>query len=150
MPLPLIVSRRVLPSFALAAALLALAPGRAAAQGTGTVTGRVTRANETAPLGGVSVMARATGQMTVTGNDGRYTLRRVPAGEQTIVVRWLGYRSSEQQVTVTAGGTATADAAMEAAPVSVGDIIVSGASRAPERVVEAPAAASTVPIRTPK
>ena len=148
MPLPLIVSRRVLPSFALAAALVALAPGRAAAQGTGTVTGRVTRANETAPLGGVSVMARATGQITVTGNDGRYTLRRVPAGEQTIVFRWLGYRSSEQQVTVTAGGTATADAAMEPAPVSVGDIIVSGASRAPERVVEAPAASSTVAPHT--
>jgi outer membrane receptor for ferrienterochelin and colicins len=140
---PSFVSRRCIP-IGLVAALLALAPGSASAQGTGTVSGRVTRGGEGAALAGVSVTMRESGVATVTGNDGRYTLRRVPAGERTIVFRWLGFRSSEQRVTVTAGADATVDASLEAVPVSVGDIVVSSASRTPERVVEAPAAISTV------
>jgi iron complex outermembrane receptor protein len=92
----------------------------------------------------VSVSVRESGLTATTRNDGRYTLRRVPAGEQTIVIRALGFRAVEQRVTVPADGEATADAVLEAIPISVGDIVVSTASRTPERVVEAPAAISTV------
>jgi iron complex outermembrane receptor protein len=114
------------------------------AQETGTVTGTVTRA-EGGELASVSVSVAGLGVSTVTGNDGRYTLRRVPVGPQTIVFRWLGYRPTEVQVTVEAGGTVTADAALEAVVVSLGELVVEGASRAPERIVEAPAAISLVP-----
>ena len=120
-------------------------PRHRAAQETGTVTGTVTRAAEGSALSSVSVSVEATGQSTVTGADGKYTLRRVPAGPQTIVFRWLGYRPSNVDVTVEAGGTVTADAALEAVTVSLGEIVVQGASRAPERIVEAPAAISVVP-----
>jgi iron complex outermembrane receptor protein len=71
-------------------------------------------------------------------------LQRVPAGEQTIVVRWLGFRRRELSVTVTAGGSHTVDAALEPQPVTLADVIVEGVSRTPERIVEAPAAASVV------
>ena len=125
--------------------LLALAtfPALLAAQGTGTVSGQVTQAGGGA-LAGVSVTVSGTGLATVTGNDGRYTLHRVPTGARVVVFRWLGYRPTNVEVTVTAGAAATADASLEPVPVQVGDIIVSGASRAPERVVEAPAAVATV------
>jgi outer membrane receptor protein involved in Fe transport len=116
----------------------------AAAQETGTVTGTVTRA-EGGELSSVQVSVAGGGLSTVTGPDGRYTLRRVPAGPQTIVFRWLGYRPAEVAVTVEADKTVTADAAMEAVTVSLGEIVVQGASRAPERIVEAPAAISVVP-----
>ena len=85
------------------------------------------------------------GEQTVTGNDGKYTLRRVPAGPQTIVFRWLGYKPTEVQVVVEPGATVTADAALEAVIISLGEIVVEGASRAPERITEAPAAISVVP-----
>ncbi len=117
----------------------------ARAQETGTVTGTVTRAGEGGALGSVSVTVEATDQSTATGTDGRYTLRRVPAGPQRIVFRWLGYQPTQVDVSVEAGGTVTADAGLEAVTVSLGEIVVQGASRAPERIVEAPAAISVVP-----
>jgi outer membrane receptor for ferrienterochelin and colicins len=114
------------------------------AQETGTVAGTVTRV-EGGALASVSVTLAGTGQSTVTGTDGKYTLRRVPAGPQTVVFRWLGYRPTEVQVTVEPGATVTADAALEAVTISLGEIVVEGASRAPERITEAPAAISVVP-----
>src|SRR5918993_6977 len=116
-----------------------------AAQETGTVTGTVTRTGEGSPLSSVSISVQGTGLSTITAPDGRYTLRRVPAGPQVIVFRWLGYRPTETQVTVEAGSTATVDAALEPVAVALTEIVVQGASRAPERIVEAPAAISVVP-----
>jgi outer membrane receptor protein involved in Fe transport len=125
--------------------LLTLCPGVAIAQETGSVTGSVTRAGEGSALSSVSVTVQATGQSTVTGADGKYTLRRVPAGPQTIVFRWLGYRPNQVDVTVSANSTVTADASMEQVTIALTEIVVEGASRAPERIVEAPAAISVVP-----
>jgi len=131
----------VLATFMLAVVL----PGPAVAQGVGTVTGLVTRAGEGSPLPSVSVTVQSTGLSTITGPDGRYTLRRVPEGAQTIVFRWLGYKPMEIRTTVEADRTATVYAAMEPVPVALTEMVVSTASRAPERIVEAPAAISVVP-----
>jgi iron complex outermembrane receptor protein len=125
--------------------LTLLRPAIASAQETGTVTGTVTRAGEGAALSSVSVTVQATGQSTVTGADGKYTLRRVPAGPQTIVFRWLGYRPNQVDVTVEANSSVTADVGMEQVTIALTEIVVEGASRAPERIVEAPAAISVVP-----
>jgi iron complex outermembrane receptor protein len=107
----------------------------------------VTRADGGGPLAGVSVTVQGTGQAAVSGGNGRYTLRNVSAGPRTIVFRWLGYRPTELPVTVEPGGTATLDAALEPAPAILSDLVVQGASRAPERIVEAPAAISVVDPR---
>jgi len=125
--------------------LLSLIPRSASAQETGTVTGTVTRAGEGSALPSVSVTVQSTGQSTVTGTDGKYTLRRVPAGPQTIVFRWLGYRPIETRADVEAGGTTTVDAGLEPVAVALTELVVEGASRGPERIVEAPAAISVVP-----
>ena len=95
----------------------------------------------------MTVSVQSTGQTALSGGDGRYTLRNVPSGPQTIVFRWLGYRPAQQEVTVEPGGTVTLDAALEAAPAILSDLVVQGASRAPERIVEAPAAISVVETR---
>jgi len=116
----------------------------ALAQESGTVTGLVTRAGEGSPLASVSVTVQSTGLSTITGPDGRYTLRRVPVGAQTIVFRWLGYKPIEIGTTVEADRTATVYAAMEPVPVALTELVVSTASRTPERIVEAPAAISVV------
>jgi outer membrane receptor for ferrienterochelin and colicins len=125
--------------------LLSLLPRSAAAQETGTVTGTVTRTGEGSALAGVSVTVQSTQQSTVTGTDGKYTLRRVPAGPQAIVFRWLGYRPTERQVDVEAGGTTTVDVGLEPVALALTELVVEGASRGPERIVEAPAAISVVP-----
>jgi iron complex outermembrane receptor protein len=92
------------------------------------------------------VTVRGGGAAAVTGPDGTYQLDRVEPGPRTIVFRWPGYQPQAAQVTVTAGGTATADAALRMQPVLLSEVVVSTASRAPERVVEAPAAVSMVDI----
>ncbi|HEY4648961.1 MAG TPA: TonB-dependent receptor, partial [Gemmatimonadales bacterium] len=128
-------------SFALMATLV---PLRLAAQGTGTVTGTVNRAEEQTPVPSVEVTVQNTGQSTVTGPDGRYTLRRVPEGAQTIVFRWLGYKPTIVQTNVEADKSVTVDVGLEPVPVPLTELVVSTASRAPERIVEAPAAISVV------
>jgi outer membrane receptor protein involved in Fe transport len=128
----------------LVCALALVGPRPGFAQGTGTVTGRVIRSDEGSALPSVSVTVKSTGQSAVTGTDGRYTLRRVPQGPQTIVFRWLGYRPVEVQTTVLADSTTTVDAAMEQVAVALTELVVSGASRVPERIVEAPAAISVI------
>lgn len=121
-------------------------PAWAVAQGTGAVGGRVTRANDGSPVSGVSVTVQSTRATAVTGIDGRYTLGRVPAGQQTVTFRWPGYQPKEAQVAVPAGGVATADAVLDMQAVLLSEVIVTTASRAPERVVDAPAAISIVDI----
>ncbi|HEX5818101.1 MAG TPA: TonB-dependent receptor [Gemmatimonadales bacterium] len=123
---------------------LLLVPSLLFAQ-TGTVTGRVTQQGEAAgALSDVRVTVVGTSLFTLTGNDGRYTLKNVPAGPQTLSFRWIGYQPTEAKITVAAGQTTTADVTLSAAPVSMGELVVEGASRAPERQVEAPAAISVV------
>jgi iron complex outermembrane receptor protein len=90
------------------------------------------------------VTVSSTGQSTVTGPDGRYTLRRVPEGPQTIVFRWLGYRPTDTETTVEPGGSVTVDVGLEPVAVALTELVVSTASRAPERIVEAPAAIAVV------
>jgi outer membrane receptor protein involved in Fe transport len=119
-------------------------PRAALAQGTGTVTGTVTRSGEGSSLASVSVTVQSTGQSAVTGTDGRYTLRRVPEGPQIIVFRWLGYRPTTLQTTVEPGGTVTVNAALEPVAIALTELVVSAASRVPERIVEAPVAISVV------
>jgi outer membrane receptor for ferrienterochelin and colicins len=128
-----------------AAVLLSLAPVLVVAQESGTVTGTVTRMGEGSALPSVSVEVKGTGQSTITGPDGKYTLRRVPAGPQVIVFKWLGYSPTETQTTVEPGSTVTVDAALEPVALALTELVVEGASRAPERIVEAPAAISVVP-----
>ena len=131
---------------AAALALVALClPAGARAQATGTVRGTVTRRDGGAALAGVSVTIQNTGVAGVTGPDGRYRLERVPAGPQTVMFRWLGYEPQHAPVTVTAGSSATVDVALRAQPVALQEVVVT-ASRAPERVVEAPAAVAVADL----
>ncbi len=127
------------------AGMLAVSP--LSAQGTGTVQGTVTRSDNGSKVLGANVRVEGLGLEAVTGADGQYVIQRIPAGEHTLMVRWVGYRPQEVKVTVTAGATATADVTLDVQPIMLGEIIVSTASRTPERVVEAPAAVTMVDTR---
>lgn len=125
--------------------LLAQAP--AAAQGTGTLKGTVTQSGTEQPLVGVLVSINGTTIKGVTNTRGVYTIENVPTGPQTLTFRWLGYRPITASGTVAATGTTTLDAKMEQAPIQLSELTVTGASKVPERSVEAPAAFSIVEPR---
>ena len=73
------------------------------------MAGRV--ANEAGqPLLGAQVQLVGTGLGTRTGENGRYTIVNVPAGQYRLRTQMLGHRPVEATITVTAGAT-TSDAA---------------------------------------
>lgn len=104
------------------AALFLAGGGALSAQGI--VSGRVTDSVTKQPLQQALVNVVGTTQRTLTNQDGQYRLTNVPAGTALIRVVFIGYKSESQSVFVTAGGTATADFAMTAAPVGLEAIVV--------------------------
>jgi TonB-linked SusC/RagA family outer membrane protein len=96
----------------------------AAAQQTGSIQGTVTDAQNRSPLAGVRVSVDGTSLGAVTDAEGRYALRGVPAGTRTVRATRIGYTTAQQQVTVTAGGTATATFSLGAAGVVLDELVV--------------------------
>jgi outer membrane receptor protein involved in Fe transport len=127
-------------------ALLAAA-GPLAAQGSGTVKGTVTQSGNGQPLAGVIVTVAGTGDKAVTNTRGVYIIERVAAGPQTVTFRWLGYNPLTVKADVQASGVTTVDAKLEQSPIKLSELTVTGASKVPERAVEAPAAFSVVEPR---
>lgn len=105
-------------------ALLTAAARPAAAQGTGTIQGTVTDAQNRGPLSGVRVTVDGTALAALTGPEGRYELRNVPAGTRTVRAARIGYASAQEQVSVAAGGTATASFSLGAAGVLLDEMVV--------------------------
>lgn len=92
-----------------------LAPGMAVAmllagaaplwpQATGTIQGRVTAEVTAQPLSLVRIYAVENPRLqATTGEDGRYTLRGLPAGSYTIRASMLGFSRLETAVSVAGG-----------------------------------------------
>ncbi len=126
--------------------LVSLAAGTASAQGVAAIHGTVTRSSDKSPLAGVNVsVAGLPGASTTTNANGKYTLVLIPTGSHKIGFRWLGYAPVDRDVTVTDG--MTLDISMDAKAVELAELTVSTASREPERIVEAPAAVTSVEPR---
>ena len=96
------------------------------------------------PLSGVVVAVQGLGLSVATDATGRYVLSRVPAGRQLLQFRRIGFAAREVTVIVTAGTPATADAVLDPQPIDLGTVVVEGVSRAPERMIDAPAAVDVV------
>jgi outer membrane receptor for ferrienterochelin and colicins len=125
-------------------AMMAIA-APAAAQ-TGTISGKVTTATG-AGISGAQVRA-SSGARTVatalTDQNGDYRMPEIAAGTYTVTARLLGYReASNPNVNVTGGFVATANLTLEQVP-SVLEQVITTASRAPEKVIDAPASVSVV------
>lgn len=131
----------------LAVAVLALHPSLSQAQVTGSVSGQVVSGADDSPLSGITVTVEGSAVVAVTNNNGDYVLPRVPTGRQLIRFRRLGYAPIEQSLNVVSGTDHTVNATLTAQAVTMGDIVVQGVSRTPERIVEAPAAVSIIEPR---
>ncbi len=115
-----------------ALAALALLAAPAAAQ-TGTVTGTVTDRATNQPLNGVQVSVVGTSRGGLTDGRGRFLIPGVPAGQQTVQAVFIGYRTDQQTVTVTANGTATVDFGLAVSAISLEEVVVTGTGGAVER-----------------
>ena len=103
----------------------------AQATNTGTIAGRVVDAGSGVPLVGAAVRVSATQIGAATTDDGRYTIRGVRPGATEIIVTRIGYEPKRSTVTVTAGGTVTADVSLTQSAFSLSEVVVTvtGAQR---------------------
>lgn len=125
-----------------------LMAGAVSAQ-SGGVTGKVTLAGGGRALpGAVVTVLNANGveaAKTSTRSDGSYRVNGLSAGTYTIRISSIGYAAKDVTgTTISAGGTATVDAALEEQPAKLEDVSVTVVSKAPEKVTEAPAAVFSV------
>jgi TonB-linked SusC/RagA family outer membrane protein len=105
-------------------ALLTAAARPARAQEAGTVTGTVVDAQGRAPLAGARVGVDGTTLSTVSGPDGRFELRGVPAGARTVRAQRIGYAEARQGVTVTAGATSAVTVQLNAEGLLMDELVV--------------------------
>ena len=120
--------------------------GHAQAAGVGAVSGRVT-GPDGQPLSEVVVAVQGTGLAVATSASGRYRLVRVPSGTRAIEFRRIGLKPYQVRIDVTSGSF-TVDAVLEPQPMRLATVLVEGASRAPDRLIDAPAAVDIVRPRT--
>ncbi len=123
-------SRRSFGLFALTVAFLLgglLAPPTA--QGlsgqTGTLTGTVVNTSGQ-PVANAFVTIEASNRSGTTNARGEFVFQNVAAGEQSVRVTSLGYRSSTQTVNVVAGQTATLDFTLSVSAVALDEVVVTG------------------------
>ncbi len=107
-------------------ALAALCVADTAAQNTGTVTGQVRNAESLAPLSGAQVFIEGTQIGNLVNNVGRFLLLNVPAGTYTINATMIGFTTASQEITVTAGGTTTADFVLREQALALEGVVVTG------------------------
>src|SRR5438067_3474102 len=109
----------VVPAMMLAA-LVSMA-GSAAAQGI--LTGTIASTNDRAPIPEARVIVVGTSLFTVSGPDGKYALRRVPAGTVDLRVLRVGYVEQKKSVQVTDGQTTTLDFTLAPTVVQLQEVV---------------------------
>ena len=114
----------------LALALATVAPASGSAQ-TGRIAGRLVDRQTARPVAGAQVFLEDQTVGGLSGIDGRYVLRDVPAGVHSVVVQMIGYATKTVTgVEVEADGVAVLDVALEFAAVAVEGITVEAAVEA--------------------
>ena len=93
------------------------------------ITGRVTNSSTEQGLTEATIAVSGTGIVAVTNNEGNYVLN-APDGDQTLVVRAIGYK--HQQVPVSSAQS-TADVALEPDVFKLEEIVITGQATGVER-----------------
>ncbi|MEN9404589.1 MAG: Colicin receptor precursor [Verrucomicrobiota bacterium] len=132
-------SKQLLRTFTLG---LALAGVGLQAQGTGTLSGRVSDASTGLSLAGARVTVVATGLETYTGPSGDYTIASVPGGARTVEVNYIGYPSLAQQVEI--NGNTRLNVVFNNETVHLDKVVIEGAAVGTARALNQQRASATL------
>src|SRR6266436_963899 len=97
-----------------------------AQEATGAITGKVVDASTQQPLANVEVAITGTPHRELSRSDGSFALNGVAAGSYRLRASRIGYGSQIQEVTVTAGGTTTAQVSLAPAAAILEPVVVTG------------------------
>ncbi|GAA4319317.1 TonB-dependent receptor [Compostibacter hankyongensis] len=94
------------------------------------LTGTVTDAKSHQPLAGASVYFPDLKTGTITGSDGHFSIKNLPAGSFLVQVQYIGYGSVSAMVTIK--GAVTHDFQLSPAVLEQSEVVVTGSSAATE------------------
>ncbi|MBC8186383.1 TonB-dependent receptor [candidate division KSB1 bacterium] len=94
-------------------------------QTTGTVSGVVTNEDGNG-LPGANISIKGTSLGAATDLDGKYVINKVPPGQYTLVVTFMGYRSTEKEIAISADADVTADFALAEDVLLMDAVVVTG------------------------
>lgn len=92
----------------------------------GTISGRITNAENGQPLPGANVLVQNTNRGALANDAGVFQIPGVPPGTYTLEVRRLGYAKATRQVTVGDGQTVTMDVALTPTTNPLSEVVVTG------------------------
>ncbi len=99
-------------------------------QRSGAITGRMTDASNGEYLSYANVTLKGTSLGAITDAEGKFTLVNVPPGDHTIVLLYIGYKSIEVDVEVSAGQTVDIGTySLEFEPIMGEEVTVTGMLR---------------------
>src|SRR5438128_470455 len=134
----------------LAPALVAglfLAVPLSAQDSTGSIAGKVIDQTTQQPLANVEVAVPGTPLRDLSRNDGTFRIAGVRPGTQRVRATRIGYGSLFQEVTVPAGGAATANLALVPAAAILEPVVVAGDGRVRRPDAAAQPAEPAQPLR---
>ncbi len=67
---------------------------------SGSITGKVYDKDTNEPLLGANLVVQGTSLGAATDIDGKYIIRSVPAGKQTLIISYIGYNSLTEEVSI--------------------------------------------------
>ena len=106
--------------------LLALPAAQAQAESTGTIVGTVVDAEKGTMLDLAQVYISELNRSAEWGEDGRFTMAKVPAGECRITAELIGYESATTTVVVVAGEVVTVELELMTSAVELEEVVVTG------------------------
>src|SRR6266496_3702601 len=98
-----------------------------------SIAGLVTDSASRHPLVSAQVLVGGTTLRTLTDRAGRFRFDAVPAGGVTLRVLRIGYKPSSRTISVTAGEGATADFALQSAPIGLDAVVVTATGEQTQR-----------------
>ncbi len=107
--------------------LALLTPHLLFADGTGRITGKVMEESSGLRLPGANVVIEGTSLGAATDVEGKYIIPRVPVGNYTLKVTYLGYEQTSRQVRVTPDAVQTEDFVLEQSVIKGEEVVVWGA-----------------------
>ena len=105
---------------------LAILPRAAAAQGTGTISGTVIDSATQQPIAGAQVTVTGTTVGTLTGDNGAFVLRNVPARAIAVRAQRIGFAPAEHDITLAANDSATVNFSLVPIARQLSEIVVVG------------------------
>jgi outer membrane receptor protein involved in Fe transport len=105
--------------------VVTIGPASAAIAG-GSISGFVTDDVTRRPVAGATILLDDATRGVQSGNNGRFVLSNVPAGNHTVTVRRIGYTRVTRPVTVTENGATTVDVALRVSVNALDQVVVTG------------------------